>query len=175
MKFTLSVAVLALAASQAMAVVPTPVASCKKSVIIQPSDGDCVQFRAKWNIPDMETLRAMNLRLLENCMNLDVGAPICVATVGPSQPPITPSGAPMTSGAAVPTVTGGPAPTQPPNKSGAVTVPTGATNSVSSTALPAGASRGITPTHAPTGAAVANKGSFLVAAAGVILSAAYIL
>ncbi|KAF9970012.1 hypothetical protein BGZ73_007409 [Actinomortierella ambigua] len=179
MKFTLSVAVLALAASQAMAVVPTPVPGCTKSIVIQPSDKSCYDFGLKWGVT-MDQLLKMNLKLREDCANLDVDHPICIATTGPSQPPITPTGGPVpTSGAVVPT-TAGPAPTQAPQPSQPPKVSqpphsSGAVNAPSSTNTPAGASRTGVNTPVPTGAAVVNKGSFLVACAGVVLSAVYML
>ncbi|KAF9426835.1 hypothetical protein BGZ94_005936, partial [Podila epigama] len=79
MKFTLSVAVLALAASQAAAVVPIPVKECTKSVIVRPTDSDgCAAFAARWNTT-FENLLKWNLKLRTDCLNLDEGHPICVS------------------------------------------------------------------------------------------------
>src|SRR5690554_6412758 len=69
MKFTLSLAVLALAASQAMAVVPTPIAECTKTVIVQPTDTGCADFAAV-NGCTFDDMLKWNLKLRPDCMNL---------------------------------------------------------------------------------------------------------
>ncbi|KAG0312443.1 hypothetical protein BGZ99_009519 [Dissophora globulifera] len=78
MKFTLSVAILALAASQAMAVVPIPVKECTKTVVVKPTDTGCADF-ATANGCTFDDLLKWNTKLSPKCTNLDVGAPLCVS------------------------------------------------------------------------------------------------
>ncbi|KAG0080741.1 hypothetical protein BGZ93_002597 [Podila epicladia] len=185
MKITASVAILALVASQAMAVVPEPVPECTKSVIVRPTDKDgCVAFATRWNTT-FENLLKWNAKLRKDCLNLDEGHPICVSiTPGagtleprPSSTPVVPPTTPTTSGGVVPPVK--------PTSSGA-TVPTGG---VPPPVVAPGASSsagGAAPTpvkpvvNNPDSAnkasgAEGTKASMFLAAAGVLLSVAYML
>jgi len=105
MKITASVAILALAASQAMAVIPIPVKECTKMIIIQPTDNDgCDAIAARWGTT-FENLLKWNLKLRPDCLNLDLGHPLCVSVtpgdeilkprptgpVTPVKPPVAPS------------------------------------------------------------------------------------
>ncbi|KAG0046651.1 hypothetical protein BGZ83_008207 [Gryganskiella cystojenkinii] len=157
MKFTLSVAVLALAASQAMAVVPIPIKGCTKTVVVTPADVSCSDF-AIANGCTFPDLLKWNQKLSPQCTNLDVGAPICVSVTpgANSTVPSAPTGA----------TTVGPKPT--------VTLPSGA-----STAGPAPVSTSVPPASSPSSpaaghnAANGNKASMALAAAGVLLSVVY--
>ncbi|KAF9577159.1 hypothetical protein BGW38_007814, partial [Lunasporangiospora selenospora] len=71
MKFSLSLAVLALAASQAAAVIPIPVKNCIKTVVVKPTDSTCIQFSADNGIT-FKQLLAWNQKLRPDCKNLDV-------------------------------------------------------------------------------------------------------
>ncbi|GJJ72425.1 hypothetical protein EMPS_04782 [Entomortierella parvispora] len=175
MKITLSLAVLALAASQAMAVVPKPIAGCTKEVVVLPTDTGCADFAAK-NGCTFEDLLKWNLKLRTDCANLDVGAPLCVSvTPGaggkptePSSPvvnpPVVPSG---TAHPVVPTGTVHPVPKTSATKAG--TVPVATTTSA------AGAAATLPPTAARVNGAAADKASMVLSVAGVLISAAYML
>ncbi|KAF9582487.1 hypothetical protein BGW38_000146 [Lunasporangiospora selenospora] len=98
MKSILSLAVLALAASQAMAVVPTPVKECTKTIVITPADVSCFDFAAQHGITT-DQLYAWNTKLSRKCDNLDVGAPICVSISGTASSTIA---KPTSTGVTVP-------------------------------------------------------------------------
>ncbi|KAG0029228.1 hypothetical protein BGZ81_004010 [Podila clonocystis] len=178
MKFTLSAVVLALAATQVQAIVPTPVKGCTQQVIITPIDVSCSDFAAKFGLT-FEQLRALNLRLDAVCANLDVGHPICVSNTGPNlgtltstppypgqtNAPTASAPAPLpttTSGAVVPPVNG--------TTSGAV-VPVTTPSATASSSAPTGTPK----PAAPTGAASSSKASIVLGAAGILLSVAYML
>ncbi|KAF9168448.1 hypothetical protein DFQ26_007579 [Actinomortierella ambigua] len=118
MKFTLSLVVLAAAASQAVAVVPTPIASCTRTVVVQMTDTDgCAAFAAR-NSVTFDDLLKWNLKLRRDCLNLDLGEKMCVSVAqGAAVPVSTPgasSGTKTTApagGAATATVTGTATPT----------------------------------------------------------------
>ncbi|GJJ68211.1 hypothetical protein EMPS_00557 [Entomortierella parvispora] len=173
MKFTLSVAVLALAASQAMAVVPTPIKGCTKTVIVQPTDLSCVDF-ATANGCTFDDLLKWNTRLSKACDNLDVGAPICVSMTQGAASTGAPTNVPTTAGPA-PTNPAGSVPptsavgTQTSAPAGGATAPAGATSSTASSATTA------PPSPKATSSASGSKASMALAAAGVLLSVAYML
>ncbi|KAG0354370.1 hypothetical protein BG005_006530 [Podila minutissima] len=174
MKFTLSAVVLALAATQVQAIVPTPVKGCTQLVMITPADTSCVDFAAKFGLT-FEQLRALNLRLDAICANLDVGNPICVSNTGPNLGTLT-STPPYPGQTALPTITG-PVPV-PTTTSGAVVPPVNGTTVPVTTAAPtatSGAAAGTPKPSAPASAASSSKASFVLGAAGVLLSVAYML
>ncbi|KAF9121899.1 hypothetical protein BGW39_010169 [Mortierella sp. 14UC] len=78
MKLILCTTVLALAVSQAMAVVPIPVKECTKSVIVQPTDTTCLDFAERFGVT-FDDLLKWNTKLRKDCLNLDDGHPICVS------------------------------------------------------------------------------------------------
>ncbi|KAF8976465.1 hypothetical protein BGZ46_008249 [Entomortierella lignicola] len=178
MKFTLSVAILALAASQAMAVVPIPIADCTKSVIVMPTDTDgCDAFGARNNVT-FENMLKWNTKLSPKCDNLDEGHPICVS--------ITKGDCCLADPSAVTTLpvltTVAPNPTSAPVTSGTTTVgpvttTTGAVNAT--TALPTTSVTASTSAPATTttkaSEASGSKSSMLLAAVGVVVSVAYML
>ncbi|KAG0020160.1 hypothetical protein BGZ81_009452 [Podila clonocystis] len=186
MKITASVAILALAASQAMAVVPIPVPECTKSVIVRPTDIDgCVAFATRWNTT-FENLLKWNLKLRRDCMNLDEGHPICVSitpgagTLEPRPtgpvPPVVPPTTPTSSGVVPPVK---------PTTSGAV-VPTGGVPPPVVPVVPTSSAASATPspvkpvvnnpdTSNKASGAEGTKASMVLAAAGVLLSVAYML
>ncbi|KAK3840553.1 MAG: hypothetical protein JOS17DRAFT_727419 [Linnemannia elongata] len=201
MKFTLSAVVLALAASQAAAVVPIPVPECTHSYVVEPGTPHCEAFATKFGVTFADLLK-WNQKLRPDCANLDVGYPICVSVTkgdcclkeNPKgalipQPGVPPQGnlwdpAPYTKGPA----------TTPTTSSGVVTPPvtTGTVppvNGTATTAPPTSAptvpptrsttSVGTNPTpQVPSGgknAASSSKASMALAAAGVVLSVAYML
>ncbi|KAF9318159.1 hypothetical protein BG003_011719 [Podila horticola] len=177
MKFILSAVVLALAATQVQAIVPTPVKGCTQQVVITPADVSCADFGAKFGLT-FEQLRAMNLRLDAICANLDVGHPICVSTTGPnlgtltSTPPYPgQTGVPTTTASGpVPTTTSGTVPPVTGTISTSATVPVTTPLATSTSTIPA------TPKpSAPASAASSSKASFVLGAAGVLLSVAYML
>ncbi|KAG0225365.1 hypothetical protein BGW42_004475 [Actinomortierella wolfii] len=174
MKFALSVAVLALAASQAMAVMPKPTPGCAKTVQVKPTDTTCDQFAADNGIT-LKQLLAWNIKLHNNCDNLDVDAYMCVAFGGEPQAPVTAtnSGAPKPTATAPVVTSSAPRPTSAPRSNGAAS--SAAQSNAPTATGPAGATRSSAPFNAPTGAASTNKGSLLIAAAGVILSVAYMV
>ncbi|KAF9903362.1 hypothetical protein BX616_001656 [Lobosporangium transversale] len=176
MKFSLSLAVLALAASQAMAVVPIPVKNCTKSIIVPPDAGTCLAF-AKAHGVTFQDLQKWNEKLRDDCANLDEGQPICVSvTAGDCCLALTPSpvipksttvsGAPTGAPTGVPTG----APTTAP-----AGVPTGApTTAPAGTPARTSAPAGSSPSTLPS-SANGNKASIVLGAAGVLLSAVYML
>ncbi|KAF8946508.1 hypothetical protein BGZ47_000379 [Haplosporangium gracile] len=203
MKFTFSIIALALVASQAAAVVPIPVKECTRSYVVEPGTPHCEAFATKFGVT-FEDLLKWNQKLRPDCANLDVGYPICVSvTKGecclkenpkgalipqpgvPAQPNLwdpapytkTPNAtpAPTSSGVVVPPVTTG-IPVIP-SANGTVTVaPTSAATVPPTTSTsPAGTN----PTSpVPAGgksAASSSKASMALAAAGVVLSVAYML
>ncbi|KAG0376467.1 hypothetical protein BGX24_007678 [Mortierella sp. AD032] len=79
MKLTLcATTVLALAVSQVMAVIPIPVKECTKSVIVQLTDSTCEEFAERFDVT-FDDLLKWNTKLRKDCLNLDVGHPICVS------------------------------------------------------------------------------------------------
>ncbi|KAG0073755.1 hypothetical protein BGZ93_010416 [Podila epicladia] len=179
MKFTLSAVVLALAATQVQAIVPTPVKGCTQLVMITPADTSCVDFGAKFGIT-FEQLRALNLRLDAICANLDVGHPICVSNTGPNLGTLT-STPPYPGQTGVPTATV-PVPV-PTTTSGAVVPPVNGTTSAAATVpvttptatATSNVAVGTPKPSAPASAASSSKASFVLGAAGVLLSVAYML
>jgi hypothetical protein len=176
MKITAAVAAFALFASQAVAVVPTPIASCTKSVVVVPGDPGCSDFAARHGTT-FEKLLEWNLKLRPDCLNLDVCYPICVS--------VTPGAgtlAPATPGCDLPGYTppGGPAPTstaQPPAQA-----PTSSAGPGNSTARPTTTAPSTVTTQVvkpPTTTTPGNAGNTLKASAGalagVILSVVYLL
>ncbi|KAF9099347.1 hypothetical protein BGX23_002794 [Mortierella sp. AD031] len=200
MKFTLSAVVLALAASQAAAVVPIPVKECTMSYVVEPGTPGCDAFAAKFGVTFADLLK-WNNKLRPDCANLDIGEAICVSiTPGkccmkenphgikvplpgmPEQPKVW-SPAPYTKGPASPTVTG--APVVPTGNSTATGAPVAPTGNSTATAAPTTGAPGKTsslpvavlPTGSPTpkNDATGSKASMVLAAAGVVLSVAYML
>ncbi|KAF9332849.1 hypothetical protein BG006_004271 [Podila minutissima] len=166
MKFTLSVAVLALAASQAMAVVPIPIKGCTKEVMVLPTDTGCDAFAAANGCTFADLLK-WNDKLRPDCLNLDVGHPLCVS--------VTPgAGGNNTTAPAVPKPSAtGAAP------SGTVTsvpvVPPKATSSGAAATTTTGGPNAQVSTVAKVSSATSTKASMLLGAAGVIMSAVYML
>ncbi|KAG0312440.1 hypothetical protein BGZ99_009516 [Dissophora globulifera] len=155
MKFTLSVAVLALAASQAMAVVPVPIKGCTKTVVVTPTDLSCTDFAVK-NGCTFDDLLKWNTKLSPKCDNLDVNAAICVSVTagagGVTGNTTVPSAGPITSA-------------KPPATS---------TAKATSAALPVTTAPAV-PTSAKPSSANGNKASMALGAAGVLLSVVYML
>ncbi|KAF9181187.1 hypothetical protein BGZ51_001958 [Haplosporangium sp. Z 767] len=182
MKFTLSLAVLALAASQAMAVVPTPIKECTKTVIVQPTDTGCAAFAAA-NGCTFEQMLEWNLKLRTDCLNLDVGHPICVS-VTPGGPATAPVAVPTTVGKPVASTTtaAGATESATATTSGDVKATTSAASASTSASAPAGNKSTTAATSSPTttkpqpeNAANGNKASLAIGAAGALLSALYML
>ncbi|KAG0032668.1 hypothetical protein BGZ82_006459 [Podila clonocystis] len=164
MKFTLSVVVLALAASQAMAVVPIPIKGCTKNVTVLPTDTGCDAFAAANGCTFTDLLK-WNDKLRPDCLNLDVGHPLCVSMTpgaGGNTNVTTPAVPKPTTGAA----------------SSSVPVPPKATSSgaaaTTSTSAPVAPVAQV-PTVAKGSSATSTKASMLLGAAGVIMSAVYML
>ncbi|KAF9348425.1 hypothetical protein BGX26_000167 [Mortierella sp. AD094] len=185
MKFSLSVVILALAASQAMAVVPIPVKECTKSVIVQPTDIDgCAAFGSR-NNATFENMLKWNQKLRPDCANLDVGHPICVSiTKGDCclASPVDP-GLPTTN-TTIPTTSGGVVPTTAPAANGTTTTTAGTvsttkgantTTTLPTSALPSPTNATTPATGNKTNDATGLKNSMVLAAAGVMLSVAYML
>ncbi|KAF9906455.1 hypothetical protein EC991_000623 [Linnemannia zychae] len=193
MKFSLAaVAVLALAAtSQVAAVVPIPVKECTHSYVVEPGTPDCVAFATKFGIT-FDDLLKWNTKLSPKCDNLDVGEPLCVsvtpgdcclkenpknATV--PQPGVPPQPnlwdpAPYTKPAT------GPATVPPPAATSGATNGTKTTTTAAGVKPTTGAASGTapvvgSPSVQPSAAAGSNKGSMILGAAGLLLSAVYIL
>ncbi|KAF9134210.1 hypothetical protein BGX30_012006 [Mortierella sp. GBA39] len=78
MKFMFCATVLALVVTQTMAVVPIPVKECTKSVVVQPTDTTCSDFAQRFGVT-FDDLLKWNQKLRMDCLNLDVGHPICVS------------------------------------------------------------------------------------------------
>ncbi|KAG0281604.1 hypothetical protein BGZ95_001458 [Linnemannia exigua] len=182
MKFTISAVVLALAAtSQVAAVVPKPVKECTRSYVVEPGTPGCKAFAEKFGVTFPDLLK-WNTKLSEKCDNLDIGFPICVSVTpgecclnenpknvtvpklgDPKQPEVWDS-TPYTK-----TPTG-----NPPTTSTGVVPPPAAT-----TTNPATTSKTPSPVKEtpkpPASAASSSKASMVLAAAGVVLSVAYML
>ncbi|KAG0252228.1 hypothetical protein BG011_007110 [Mortierella polycephala] len=178
MKFTLSVAALALAATQVMAVVPTPAANCTVSIMVTDSDVDgCAAFAARHDTT-FEMLLKMNDKLRKDCLNLDVGHPICVSwdvkATQPVSPPTT-TAAPVTT---APATTTAPAPGSATTTAVGTGAP-GATTAPGTTTAAATTTTGsvIAPSASPesTNGAAGSTASMMLAAAGVMLSVAYMM
>ncbi|KAG0034268.1 hypothetical protein BGZ81_005615 [Podila clonocystis] len=161
MKFTLSVAVLALAASQAMAVVPVPIKGCTKEVMVLPTDTGCDAFAAANGCTFADLLK-WNDKLRPDCKNLDVGHPLCVS---------------MTPGAGGNTTVTTPAAPKPTAgaPSSSVAVPPKATSSGAAATTSTSAPVAQVSTVAKGSSATSTKASMLLGAAGVIMSAVYML
>ncbi|KAK3821464.1 MAG: hypothetical protein J3Q66DRAFT_333374 [Benniella sp.] len=170
MKFAASLAILALAASQAMAVVPTPVPECKKSVVVAPQHITCKIFADEFGTT-FENMLLWNKKLSPKCDNLDQGYAICVSVdakdcclnenpYNATVPIALPGPTPTASGAPVaPSVSGAPLPTTaPPAASASATVPD---------------NKAPTPTVNKPSEASGSKSSMILAVAGVVLSVAY--
>ncbi|KAF9986572.1 hypothetical protein BGZ65_007081 [Modicella reniformis] len=173
MKFTLSVAVLALAASQAMAVVPIPVKECTKSVVVAPHYTGCEQFATEHQITFPELLK-WNTKLRTDCLNLDVGYPLCVSvTTGVCCLGENPYNATVPLELPSSTVVGAPTHTVTiTTKAPTAATTVVATTSAGATTKPATTTTTTSPVPKPN-AAAGSKGSMLLAAAGVVLSAVY--
>ncbi|KAG9065253.1 hypothetical protein KI688_002576 [Linnemannia hyalina] len=203
MKFTLSaVVVLALAASQAAAVVPIPVKECTHSYVVEPGTPSCEAFATKFGITFADLLK-WNDKLRPDCLNLDVGYPLCVSVTkgdcclkenpkgaivpqdgAPAQPNLW-DPAPYTKGPAA-TATGVTPPaatTLPSAGNGTVTIPTAkpstpAAGTSAGAAATTSAAAGATPsvkTDTKNSGAASNKNSIILGAAGLLLSAVYML
>ncbi|KAK3840554.1 MAG: hypothetical protein JOS17DRAFT_798502 [Linnemannia elongata] len=195
MKFTLSAVVLALAATQVAAVVPIPVPECTHSYVVEPGTPDCVAFATKFGIT-FDDLLKWNQKLRADCANLDVGEPLCVSVTkgdcclkeNPKgavvpQPGVPPQGnlwdpAPYTKGpAATSTGVAPPAVTTPAAGNGTVTTPAAnkpTTTAVATTSSAAGATPSVKTDTKNSGAA-SNKNTIVLGAAGLLLSAVYML
>ncbi|KAG9327824.1 hypothetical protein KVV02_000270 [Mortierella alpina] len=197
MKFSLSVAALALLASQVMAVIPKNDPRCTKSQIVSLADTGCADFAARHGV-SFDQLLQWNEKLSPKCDNLDVGHPICVS-LSPGDgcstclrmPPInfangtsgwdpaspyfpkdgsTPVPVPATSSVAVPS--GAPSAASSAASS-AVSTPSVPTASVSA---PSTSPKATVPAVAPpANDAASSKASMMLAGAGVLLSIAYML
>ncbi|KAF9431363.1 hypothetical protein BGZ76_000410 [Entomortierella beljakovae] len=172
MKITLSLAVLALTASQVMAVIPKPVAECTKSVIVVPTDSDGCDAFAKRNGVTFDDMLKWNTKLSPKCDNLDEGWPICIS-VTPGDCCMAKRGQNNTASTTVAGTTTG-AQTTGPVATGTTTValPSGVstTGATTTTVKPT-----VSATPGPNSGAVSTKGSMVLAAAGVLLSAVYML
>ncbi|KAG0076952.1 hypothetical protein BGZ93_003816, partial [Podila epicladia] len=79
MTFTISAVVLALAAtSQVTAIVSIPVKECTQSYVVEPGTPHCDAFAAKFGVTFLDLLK-WNQKLRPDCLNLDIGYPICVS------------------------------------------------------------------------------------------------
>ncbi|KAF9906454.1 hypothetical protein EC991_000622 [Linnemannia zychae] len=195
MKFTISAVVLALAAtSQVAAVVPIPVKECTHSYVVEPGTPGCDAFAAKFGITFADLLK-WNTKLSPKCDNLDVGFPLCVSVTpgkcclkeNPKNATVPQDGVPPQPNLWDPTpYTKTPAVVPPPATtsgapSGTAPVPTTGTPVAPVVTPPAGTTTTTAPTGAtpsvkpPPNAASSSKGSMVLAAAGVILSVAYML
>ncbi|KAG0363809.1 hypothetical protein BC939DRAFT_472548 [Gamsiella multidivaricata] len=154
MKFSLSVAVLALVASQAMAVVPVPVKECTKTVVVQPTDIGCDAFAIANGITFAQLLK-WNLKLRTDCANLDVGAPLCVSITAGG------GGNSTQTGTVTGTATGKPAASVTLHTTTAAATTTSVPTSAPITSKPSGAN--------------GNRASMVLGAAGVLLSVVYML
>ncbi|KAG0219135.1 hypothetical protein B0O80DRAFT_423714 [Mortierella sp. GBAus27b] len=167
MKFSLSVAILALAASQAMAVVPVPVKECQKSIIVAAQHQNCDVFGKMYNVTMADMLK-WNGKLRPDCKNLDIGHPICVSVTKNdcclNENPY--NATPPMADPALPTNGTTPAPTSS-------TAPT--TTAPAVTPAPSSNKPAATPSADKGNNAAGTKGSMLLAAAGVVLSVAYML
>ncbi|OAQ29996.1 hypothetical protein K457DRAFT_18358 [Linnemannia elongata AG-77] len=193
MKFTLSAVVLALAASQAAAVVPVPVKECTHSYVVEPGTPDCVAFATKFGITFADLLK-WNDKLRPDCANLDVGEPLCVSITkgdGPlnenpkgaqvPQPGVPPQGnlwdpAPYTKGPAGTSTGAPPAATTP--AAGTATTPAANKPTTSAAGATTSGAAGATPsvkTDTKNSGAASNKNSIVLGAAGLLLSAVYML
>ncbi|KAF9990197.1 hypothetical protein BGZ75_003088 [Mortierella antarctica] len=193
MKFSLSVAALALLASQAMAVVPKNDPKCTKSQIVSLADTGCADFAARHGVT-FDQLLSWNELLRKDCLNLDVGHPICVS-LSPGDgcptclkmPPI--NFANGTSGwdpASPYFPKDGTAPVPNPATS-SVSVPSGAPSAATSAAsapsvptasvsAPSTSPKATVPAVAPPASdAASSKASMMLASVGVLLSIAYML
>ncbi|KAF9557114.1 hypothetical protein EC968_007800 [Mortierella alpina] len=145
-----------------MAVVPIPIKSCTRNVTVLPTDIGCVDF-AKANGCTFEQLLKWNDKLRPDCANLDVGHPLCVS--------ITPGGGSNTTAPVTPP---NPSSPLPPTTTGGAAVPSGtsAAGSKPSTAAP-----GVTTPKSATSqnSAAGSQSSIVLAAAGVLVSVAYML
>ncbi|KAF9200200.1 hypothetical protein BGZ49_009593 [Haplosporangium sp. Z 27] len=160
MKFTLSLTVLALVASQAMAVVPIPIKGCTKTVVVQTTDTGCQDFATK-NGCTFQQLLAWNTKLRTDCANLDVGAPLCVS--------ISKAGGSTTSHAtAAPTA----APTSAPSTAAPKTKTPASTSSAASNITTSAAP---TQTVAKTSGVSKTRSSMVLASIGVLASVVYML
>ncbi|KAG0056163.1 hypothetical protein BGZ89_002183 [Linnemannia elongata] len=194
MKFTLSAVVLALAASQAAAVVPVPVKECTHSYVVEPGTPDCGAFAAKFGITFADLLK-WNDKLRPDCANLDVGEPLCVSITkgdGPlnenpkgalvPQPGVPPQGnlwdpAPYTKGPAA-TSTGATPPAVTTPAAGTATTPAANKPTTSAAGATTSGAAGATPsvkTDTKNSGAASNKNSIVLGAAGLLLSAVYML
>ncbi|KAF8929747.1 hypothetical protein EDD21DRAFT_234065 [Dissophora ornata] len=162
MKFTLSAAVLALAASQAMAVVPIPIKGCTKTVVITPADLSCSDF-ATANGCTFADLLKWNTKLRTDCANLDVGASICVSVSAGAGGSST-----VSTGTATGTAATGKTTATATGKTTTSTAPSTAASTTTSAAT-------VAPTSAKPSSANASKASMVLGAAGVLLSVVYML
>ncbi|KAF9992933.1 hypothetical protein BGZ80_003111, partial [Entomortierella chlamydospora] len=80
MKFTASLLILAVVASQALGAVPNPVKQCTKTVTVatKPTTKGCSEL-AKANDIAVPELRKWNHKLRHDCANVEVGTTLCVA------------------------------------------------------------------------------------------------
>ncbi|GJJ68210.1 hypothetical protein EMPS_00556 [Entomortierella parvispora] len=170
MKFSVTIAALALGATQVMAVIPEPVKECTKSVIVSVANDTCVAFAGRHGTTFDDMLK-WNNKLRKDCLNLDFGHPICVSiTQGECCLNMTEPAGPST-------------PVTPPTSAVSVTLP------ATSAPPPSGTGTSVTPkptggpsttgtlppANTQTSEAAGVKGSMMIAAAGVLLSVAYML
>ncbi|KAF9932939.1 hypothetical protein FBU30_006925 [Linnemannia zychae] len=197
MKFSIAAAaVVALAAtSQVAAVVPIPVKECTRSYVVEPGTPDCVAFATKFGIT-FKDLLAWNTKLREDCANLDVGEPLCVSiTPGNCCLRENPHGAVVPQPGVPPQPSlWDPTPSLKGGNSSVVSPPPAASSTVANVPVAPSSSAGAKPTSAASGptttaaagagatpnvkanntnAAASNKGSIILGAAGLILSAFY--
>ncbi|KAF9403723.1 hypothetical protein BGX21_000055 [Mortierella sp. AD011] len=85
MKFTASLLILAVVASQALGAVPAPVKQCTKTVTVatKPTTKGCSEL-AKANDITVAELRKWNNKLRHDCANVEVGTTLCVAVAKPT-------------------------------------------------------------------------------------------
>ncbi|KAG0283294.1 hypothetical protein BGZ96_012341 [Linnemannia gamsii] len=92
MKNALVLALLSVAVSQVMAVVPIPIKECTKTVVVDPKYDACTDFARDFNITFKDLLQ-YNEKLRKDCMNLDTGEKMCVSiNPGGINPPLVPKG-----------------------------------------------------------------------------------
>ncbi|KAG0339039.1 hypothetical protein BG004_006972 [Podila humilis] len=186
MKFTASIAIIAAIAASASAVVPEMVSNCTKSAKIVCGD-NCYDFTRTHGVTVPE-LQAMNNKLRADCLNLDAGFPICVSTK-PGAGTLAPGPfAHVDCSTWTPGASTVPAPTTTAAGSTTAGAGTGTTTSVSgpagtATSAPTvggsttttGTTANATPTVLKNSGAMSNKASVGVVAAGLIMSAVYLL
>ncbi|KAG0297878.1 hypothetical protein BGZ98_000389, partial [Dissophora globulifera] len=87
MKIPATLFALAVVATQAAAITPTPIEGCQKLAMVLHSDTGCDQFAHKHNTTFANLLK-WNARLSPKCDNMDTDHNLCV--LGPKEMPTHP-------------------------------------------------------------------------------------